>query len=126
MQNNYVYNNCPWVRSRYLSESTPRRLHDDFCPICIQVLSRRHLLDVSNLRVERKEAKGSSKMATGPANQNCSFDSKWQPQYGGCQFEKPFQSIRVVLLIANGGLPWRPPFSRQNSVKSREATHISP
>ena len=78
-------------------------LRRHFCPICVQGLSRRCLGGVSNLRVARKEAKGSSKMAASPTNQNCSFDGKWQSQYGCCHFEKPFQLIRVVLLIANSG-----------------------
>ena len=34
--------------------------------------------------------------------------------------------IRIVLLITNGGLLWRLPFSRQTCVQSREATHIFP
>ena len=43
-----------------------------------------------------------------------------------CHFEKPFQPIRVFLLIANGSQLWRLPFSRQNCVQSREANRISP
>ena len=76
-----------------------------FCPICIQGLPQRRLGGVSNFRVERKEAIGSSKMAASATNQNCSFDCKWQPPMDAAIFEKPFQPIRVVLLISNGGLP---------------------
>ena len=97
-----------------------------FGPVYIQGLSRRHLRDVTHFRVEEKETKGYSKMAAGPTNQNCSFDCKRQPLYGGCHFEEPFQPIRVLLLNANGSFLWRLPFPRQNCVQSKEATHISP
>ena len=39
--------------------------------------------------------------------------------------KKPFQPIRVVLLIVNGGSLWSLPFSRQNCIHSREANQIS-
>ena len=85
------------LRSGYASELTPRWLGDAFLPKFAIVVW---------LQGIKEEAKGSSKM--------------------GHHFEKPFQPIRVVLLIANGDPLSRPPFSRQNCVQSMEVTHISP
>ena len=70
------------------------------------------------------EAKGSSKMAASAANQNCSFDCKWQPSME-THFEKPFQPIRVVLLIANSGPLCRLSFPRENCVQNRKMNNIS-
>ena len=59
----------------YASKSTPRRLHDCFCAYLLQGLLWRHLRGNTHFR---EEAKDSSKMANGSANENCSFNCKWQ------------------------------------------------
>ena len=92
-------------------------------PINIQGLPRRCLDGTSNFRVE---ANGSFKMASSVANQNCSFDCKWKPPYGGHHFEKPLQPIRVVLLIRIGSPVWTLPFSTQKWLQSKETNRISP
>ena len=65
--------NVTWAAFRVrlwgASESTPRGILAEFAfRVCLR--------GVSNFRVE---AKGSSKMTHGSANENCSFNCKWQP-----------------------------------------------
>ena len=104
------------------SKVTLRRLFAQFALGSALEVPWRHLGGVSNFR---QEAKGSSKMADSAVNQNCSFDCKWQPPMEAAILKKPFQLIRVVILIANGGPLCSLPFSRQNCVQSRETNQIS-
>ena len=78
--------------------------------------------------VESGEAKGSSKMAAGATNQNYCFDCKWQSPIEATILIKPFQPIRVILLIASGGPPYegRHFRGRTSFIHSREAVQISP
>ena len=105
----------PGPCSGYTSESTQQL---SFAQFAFRVC----LWGTSNFR---EEAKG-SKMATSAANQKYSFDCKWHTHCGGCHFENTFPPIRVVLLIANGRPLWRPPFSRQNCIQSRDISMMPP
>ena len=77
------------LHSGYASDLTQSQLRDGFNPICIQGLPWRCLWGISNFK---NEAKGSSKMADGSANENCSFNCKWQPPMDAAISKNPFNN----------------------------------
>ena len=91
----------------------------DFSPICIQGLPRTYFGGTSNFT---DEAKGSSKMTVGAANQNSSFDCKWQLPMEATILTSQSE---FFLLIANSGPLLRLSFSKQNCIQSRETNKIS-
>ena len=53
----------------------------------------------------------------------CPMNRKWLPPMEDTILKEPFQPVRAVLLIANGGLLWRTPFLKHPTANRRSEQH---